>query len=266
MMTHNTIAPISEMLKACLQQLIEKALAFKEFSSGDADVIEGDVKLFHGVIPLVEELQIAEERIATNANLSAIGQREEMAKVVKAFHVQAKKDLERKATDRRNAYEAEQKAMFETPKGLGDPTVSFLKEQEQRRRLRTLPLSEQMRAYADAVQRNEPSLVRAVKDPAFAGQMLADPQFANFVQRVDREHVEHGQPERWARLETLKHSAQWLQFLWSTIDMTLSNYNRMPEFPTPPIRKTDLGLRNTQQPAPKKEAVDRMPDHVPAFQ
>lgn len=264
-MTTNTVGSIAPSLLVLIQHLEEKTLAYREFESGDRDVIEGVMTVLADAKLLIEELRMAEESIATNPNLSATGQRDAMTKVVKDILARAK-FIEKKATDRRNAHDSERAATFAIPKPTGgDAAVSFWKEQEHRARLRTLPLSEKMRVYYDAVQRNEPSLVRAIKDPSFIGEMLAQQSFADYVERVDREFVEHGQPERWARLRSLEKAAQWLQLLWNAIDLQLSGYGQVPTFPTPPVHKMDLGLQNRQQAPDKNKTVDRPPTHAPAF-
>ncbi|NGZ11155.1 MAG: hypothetical protein CV088_17545 [Nitrospira sp. LK70] len=265
MISNNVIGDISGSLLALIQHLEGKAVAYREFESGDLDVIEGVMSSFADARLLIEELRMAEESIATNQNLSVTGQQDAMAKVVKDILTRAK-FIEKKANDRRNACESERAAAFAIPKAAGgDATVNFTKEQEHRARLRTMSLAERMRVYYDAVQRNEPSLVRAVKDPAFSYDLLAEGPFADYVRRVDREHLEHGQPERWARLQTLEKSAQWLQLMSSAIEMQLSGYGQVPSFQGQPIGKTDLGLQNPQQAPKKKDAIDMPPTHTPAF-
>lgn len=258
MMTNNAIGGISGSLLALTKQLIEKAKAHAEFESGDPDIVDGVVKLLSDATPLIEELRLAEESIATNQTLSVIGQQEAMAKVAKDLHGRAKR-IEKAAIQRREAHASEKAAALATPKPLGDPHISFLKEQEQRVRLRSLPLPAQMRAYADAVQRNEVTLVRAVKDPAFVSEMLGEKAFADFVERVDREYVKFKTPQTWTRLQTLEKAAQWLTLLWSAFDLQLGNYGQLPSFTTSPIGKMDLGMQNTQAPPRKSVAVDVLP-------
>ncbi len=265
MMTNNAIGGMSGSLLALTQQLIEKAKAHAEFQDGDVDIVDGAVKIFNDATLLIEELRLAEEAIAMNPTLSVIGQQEAMAKVAKDLHGRAK-FIEKAAIQRREAHATEKAAALATPKPLGDPHISFLKEQEQRVRLRSLPLPAQMRAYADAVQRNEVTLVRAIKDPAFVSEMLTDKAFADFVARVDREHLKFTTPQTWTRLETLEKAAQWLTLMWSAIDLQLGNYGQLPTFQTPkPLDKMDLNMQNQQQAPKKSAAIDKAPDKVPAF-
>lgn len=263
MMTNNAIGGISGSLLALTQQLTEKARAHAEFESGDPNIVDGVVKIFNDATLLIEELRLAEESIVMNQTLSVIGQQEAMAKVAKDLHGRAKR-IEKDAIQRREAHATEKAAALATPKPLGDPHISFLKEQEQRQRLRSLPLPAQMRAYADAVKQNEVTLVRSIKDPAFAGEMLTDKSFADFVARVDREHVKFTTPQTWTRLETLEKAAQWLTLLWSAFDLQLGHYGQIPSFKTPPTGKMDLGLKDTTTP-PKKSAADKPPTTTPAF-
>jgi len=263
MIATNSIAPISGSLRALTEHLKQTARSHAEFESGDPDIVDGVVKIMDETTLLMEELRLAEESIGMNQTLSVIGQQEAMAKVAKDLHGRAKR-IEKAAIQRREAHASEKAAALATPKPLGDPHISFLKEQEQRVRLRSLPLPAQMRAYADAVQRNEVTLVRAIKDPAFISEMLADTAFADFVARVDREHVKFTTPQTWTRLETLEKAAQWLTLLWSAIDLQLGNYGAIPSFKTPPTGKMDLGMQNQQQ-APKKSAADKPPTNTPAF-
>jgi hypothetical protein len=262
--TGNVIGAISGSLLALTQQLIEKAKAHAEFESGDPDIVDGVVKIFNDATLLIEELRLAEESIAMNQTFSAIGQQEAMAKVVKDLHGRTKR-IEKAAIQRREAHVSEQAAALATPKPLDDPHISFLKEQEQRQRLRLLSLPDRMRAYADAVQRNEVTLVRAIKDPAFISEMLVDKAFVDFTERVDREHVKFKTPQTWTRLQTLEKAAQWLTLLWSAFDLQLDNYGAIPSFKTPPTSTMDLGLKDTTAPPKKSATMDKPPTTTPAF-
>jgi len=145
------------------------------------------------------------------------------------------------------------------PTASGDPLVTFFKEQEQRTRLRALPMEQQMRVYQEAVRRGESTVQRAVKDPAFTAEMLAEKQFADFVARVDKEHVEHGKPEQWARLQTLEKTAGWLQTLAGAIEGLMSGYGQMPAFKANPVGKMDLSLTDQTRAPKKKAAIDTAP-------
>jgi hypothetical protein len=265
MIVTNSVAPISGSLRAITEQLKQTARSHAEFESGDPDIVDGVVKIMDDTTLLIEELRLAEESIAMNQTLSVIGQQEAMAKVAKDLHGRAKR-IEKAAIQRREAHASEKAAALATPKPLGDPHISFLKEQEQRVRLRSLPLPAQMRAYADAVQRNEVTLVRAIKDPAFISEMLGEKAFADFVERVDREYVKFKTPQTWTRLQTLEKAAQWLTLLWSAFDLQLGSYGQLPSFKTSPTGKMDLAMQNTQAPPRKSVAMDKTPEHVGAFQ
>jgi len=79
-----------------------------------------------------------------------------------------------------------------------------------------------------------------------------------FVKRVDHETLERSKPDQMRRLQTLEVASEKLHILAGALEVTLGSYGNTPIFPTPAIKKMDLGLQNTQAP-PAKSAADAPP-------
>lgn len=263
MISDNVIAGVAASLLASVQQLREKVLTMAETQSFDMDIVEAFIKALDRAVLLLAELQMAEESIMADALLSAAGKEQKMIAVVQRIHTELE-FLEKKAAQWQDAYTSERTALLSPPKLSSDLLVNAWKQRELRERMRSLSLSAQLRVYRDAVEQREPQLIAALKDPAFSAEMLADPRFAEFVQRVDNEYVQKTEPKKWMRLETLQQCATGLVKLSGSIESRLGSYGQVVAFPTPPIGKTNLGQVNQQQ-APKKSAVDKPPTNSPAF-
>ncbi len=265
MMTNNAIAGgVADSLLASLQNLRETVLIEAKKDGLDQDLIEGLIKTLDRTVLLLTELKMAEEAIQADPLLSAVGQTQQMIAVVQRIHTELG-FLEKKAAQWQEAHTSERTALLSPPKLSSDLLVNVWKQQELRDRFRVLNLSAQMRTYLDAVERREPQLVTALKDPAFSSEMLADPRFAEFVQRVDNEYAQKTEPKTWMRLETLQRGMIWLMKLSGSIDSRLGGYGQVVAFPTPPIGKTNLGMQNQQQAPKKSAAIDKKPDAVSAF-
>jgi len=263
MITTNTIAAIAPSLRALTQRLREEAQAHQEFEAGDHAIIVSFTDLLDQVDLLLAELAMAEEAVSTNERLSSVGKTEEMSRIVADIHKRLS-FVQKKSSERRDAFESEKAVIFSVPKPVGDAVVAFLREAEVRSRVRALSMDDRMRLYLDAVQRGQSLVVRAIKDAdATLGEVLLDP---SFIERVDREAVELGQPERWARLQTLEKCAAWLQTLAGAIDGLMSGYGQPLAFPGRPTRTTTLNQKDQTAPPDKSNAADRVPAGGSSFQ
>lgn len=264
MINDNVIAGVAASLLASVQQLREKILTMAETQGLDMDIVEAFINALDRAVLLLTELQMAEESIMADPLLSAAGKEQKMIAVAQRIHAELGA-LEKKAAQWQDAYTSERTALLSPPKLSSDLLVNAWKQKELRDRFRVLNLSAQMRAYFDAVEKREPQLVAALKDSAFSAEMLADPRFAEFVQRVDNEYVQRTEPKKWMRLETLQQCATGLVKLSGSIDSRLDSYGQVVVFPTPPIEKMDLGMQNQQQAPKKSQAADKSPTNTPAF-
>jgi len=165
MITTNTIAAISPSLRALIQRLREEVLTFAATDEGAADpaVIDGLTKVFDEAGLLVEELRLAEERVATDPRLSAMGQREAMVKAVTDIRTRLA-FVTKAAKDRQVAADAERKALEAIPKASGDAVVAQLEAMEIREQLRRLSMSQRMDLYAKATMQVIP-VSRALSKP-----------------------------------------------------------------------------------------------------
>jgi hypothetical protein len=99
-----------------------------------------------------------------------------------------------------------------------------------------------MRAYENAARNGWRDTLRALKDREAFGE---DKRLTDFITRVDQERFEEKEPKRWARLKTLKYSAEALHSLAVAIDFRMSGYGEVPSFEGKPPGKMDLGLPNS---------------------
>jgi hypothetical protein len=260
MIATNSVAPISGSLRAQVQKLRADALSKQEFESLDPDVIGSLIDILDQAENVLTVLADEEERVQANADLSDAGRIKAMVKAVRAAHDKLRV-IEKKASERRQAYESESAVIHAAPKPATES--SALREMEIRQRWQRAPLHEQMWAYANAAQNGWQSTLRALKDLEVFGE---DPRLTAFIQRVDQERFEEKEPRRWARLKALKYSAEVLQALALAVDFRMSGYGEVPSFEGKPTGKMDLGLPNSHEPPKKSAYADAPPEQVPTFQ
>jgi hypothetical protein len=261
MIASNVVAPISGSLRAQVQKLQADALGKQESENLDPDIIKGLLDILDEAEIVLAALSIEEEKAQTDPDLSDAGRIKAMTKAVRVAHAKLRV-IEKKATERREAYESESAVIHAAPKPASDSMAGALREMEIRNKLRGAPLHEQMQAYLTASQRGWRDTLRALKD----AEMFEDSLLTAFIQRVDRERFDTKEPKQASRLRALKYCAEVLQALALGIDFRMSAYGEVPSFPTPPIGKTDLGFSNGQEPPKKSAYADAPPEQIPAFQ
>ncbi len=258
----NVVADVSHIPRVVTQRVREE-IATYEFNGGTSSVLKAAIaKLDQGDV-ILEEFRLHSEQIQGNALLSAEGKRQQMAAAAKEFF--AKLRFVSEAADSRKAAAAELRAQLEKlPKAPGEPGVEAIREQEIRIELRKLALADRMKVLAQSVEHKNLSVLRAIEnDPLGASELIPD----EFRERLREQLLEQNQAGEVMRWKTLVFVGDKLQLLANVLETVLGQYSLdAPAFAGRPTRTTDLGLRNTQEPAAKKEAVDRKPDHVPAFQ
>ncbi|MBX3350114.1 MAG: hypothetical protein KF747_15420 [Nitrospira sp.] len=257
MIATNSVAPISGSLRAQVQQLRAAALSKQEFEGLDPDVVGSLTDILDQAESILTVFADEEERVQANADLSEAGRTKAMTKAVRAAHDKLRV-IEKKAAERRQAYESESAVISAAPKPSSDSLVSAVRELDIQRRLQTAPLHEQMKAYKIASDNGWGSTMRALKDVEVFGEDL---RLTSYIQRVDQERFEAKEPKRASRLKALKYSAEVLQALALGIDFRLSGYAEVPSFQGKPTGTMNLGLPNSQQ-APKKSAADKAPADV----
>lgn len=261
-MIANSVAPISGSLRAQVQRLRAAALSKQEFESLDPDVIGSLIDILDQAENVLIVLADEEERVQTNADLSDAGRTKAMTKAVRAAQDKLRL-IEKKGSERRQAYESESIAIYSTPKLTGDTTANVIREQEIRQRFQSAPVWKAQRAYKEASDNGWSSTMRALKDVEVFGE---DPALTSYIQRVDQERFEEKEPKRASRLKALKYSFEVLQALAMGIDFRMSGYAEVPSFEGKPTGTTDLGFQDMQQAPAKSSAVDKTPEHVGAFQ
>ncbi|MGC4097340.1 MAG: hypothetical protein QM706_09505 [Nitrospira sp.] len=262
MIATNAVTAVSPSLRAQVQKLRADALSRQEFESLDPDVIGGLIDILDQAELTLAALAEEEERIQSDATLSDLGRVKEMTKVVQGGYKKLQV-IEKKATERRAAYDSETVAIYAAPTLSNDSQVSALREMEIRQRLQGAPVHEQMRAYEKAARNGWRDTLRALKDSEAFGE---DERLKDFITRVDQERFEEKEPKRWARLKALKYSAEVLQALAVTVELRMSGYGQMLSFSTPPTQNMDLGLPNIQEPPKRSMHADTPSDKVQQFQ
>jgi hypothetical protein len=259
MIAGNSVTGIAPSLRAQVRKLRADALSKQEFEGLDPDVIKGLLDILDQAESVLAEFAGEEVRVQTNVDWSDAGRQKEMTKVVREAQDKLRV-VEKKATERRQAYDSESAVIHAAPKLTSDS--SALREMEIRQRWQKTPLHEQMRAYLTASEHGWRDTLRAFKDVETFGD---DPRLASYMQRVDQERFEEKEPRQAARLKALKYSAEVLQALAMGIDFRLSGYADMPSFSGTPTRHTDLNYTDVQAPPDKASSMDKPPTHTPAF-
>jgi len=264
MISDNAIGSFVPSLQALVQRIRQECLAMQEFQSGDEDVIGGVTTVLDETEGILDELKGLIDKIAADDTLSAVGKHQKVTVAVESVYSRLR-FVQKAATTRRDASESAHREAYAIPKSPGDPTVSAVYEMEIRQRVRGLPVQDRMRLYQHAVETRNITVLNAITNPVFADEFLSDPTFKNFVDRVDRDHLEAKEPTKWARLETLKRAAEWLMLLGSAISLAMENYGKLPTFPTPPVGKADLKMKDQTAPPAKSKSVDVPPKEQAAF-
>ncbi|MGQ0557879.1 MAG: hypothetical protein ACT4PN_18265, partial [Nitrospiraceae bacterium] len=86
-----------------------------------------------------------------------------------------------------------------------------------------------------------------------------------YVERVIQEHAQQTEGAQWQRLQTLLFVSERLTLLANALEYRLGNYGTTPTFPTPPLTKLDLKMKDQTAPPDKNRAVDKKPEQTPAF-
>lgn len=261
MTTTMTPAPITASLRA-LTQRIREEIAIQEFDeANDKDVLSGLMQVIDRADVPLAELDAAEQAIQTNANLSEAGKTKAMIEAVATCH-SGEKFVTTAAKDRQAAAAELRRALDAVPKGSGEPVLDYLQSAEIRTELKKLAQHDRMRLFLEAVQQGNTTVLRAIQTDPLGGTPLIP---ADFLKRVLEENIQQNKPTEWRRWQTLVFAAERLQILSASIEFQMAGYGKLPAFPTPPTRKTDLHMQNTQQ-DPKKSRADQPPVGAGKFQ
>lgn len=249
MIATNTIAPISGSLRALVQR-IRQETAMEDFKDAhDADVLGRLLELLDQADAILVQLDEAEQHIQSNADLSEAGRTKQMIETVAGIYKQLA-FVSKAATDREAAASDLKRKLETLPAPSGDPVVARLDEWEVRERLRGMSQAERMAAYLRATEQGNVAVLRAVEqDPL---QELFVPK--EYAVRVRQEHLEKTKMKEWRRWQTLRFAMERLQILANSIEFQMAGYGKVPSFPTPPTRQTDLKMQNGQEPPAKSKA------------
>ena len=147
------------------------------------------------------------------------------------------------------------------PKPTGDPVVARLDEWEVRERLRALSQPDRMTIFGQAVASKNVAVQRAIANDPLHEELIP----REYVKRVVQEHAHQTEGAQWKRLQTLRFVSERLMLLANALEYRLGNYGTTPTFPTPPITKSDLKMKDQTAPPDKSKAVDKPPTNTPAF-
>lgn len=223
MITNSIVNPVPSR-KAVLLRYQEQIATIE-----DDGIREGYEPTFPKAIAILDGMEKAVDAIRTNTTLSEKGMELKIVELAKATLKEfgwlfSKDDVAEAAYTRLRAILF---ALPDAPKGFTELELAF-REQHLWTWLRSVPQPEAMQIYAMAVQHGETEIIRAIK--RVPGRPLIP---ADFVERVDREHIEQTKPKEYLRLQSLDVLRQQLRTIATMLQGWLGSYGQdVKKFPT----------------------------------
>lgn len=262
-MIASNIAPISHSLQMLVQKLREETRLKAEFGGGSRDVnradqsvIQATEQVLNKTDQILANLQREEELIQRDELLSDTGKVQKMVKLVEQIYASLQ-FVRETATTTRKAAESAKAAFTNVPATKLDPAVDALLCIEVRAALRKLSQADRMKLVTESVQQKNDLILRAVMTDPFFSSAISEPMLPHsYLDRLMDESAKTTKTQDYRRSESLAFSAERLELLAGGITGVLSGYGQEPKFPTPPVRKSDLGQTN-QQTSPDKSQADK---------
>ena len=252
---------ITPSLRGLIQKIREEFAVHQEVEHGDAAVIESGIKPLDRTDGELIALAKEEELIQADEDSSDEGKRKMMVKAVNKTYAELA-FVQKAAKQQADAANEARRQLTATPKAQTNEVTDYLIGAEIRQRMSRMPQAERMKVFAEAVATKNAAVKRAIANDPLNEELIS----REYVERVIQEHAQQTEGAQWQRLQTLLFVSERLTLLANVLEYRLGNYGTTPTFPTPPITKSDLKMKDQTAPPDKSKAVDKKPEHVGAFQ
>lgn len=261
--TGNVIAGVSHIPRVLVQKLKEELSLYAFNHTGVSTVTAAAIAKLDQHDAIMQEFEAREEAIQADALSSDQGKRVKMEAVAKEFFERLRFIAEA-AENRRQAAAELRKELDRLPKALNEPLVEAMREKEIREELRKLDETARMKRLADSLKRKDLATLKAIENGPFGPNEFVPDEYR---ERLREQLLETNQAAEFARWKALVFVGDKLQLLAHVLDTTLGKYRvDLPTFPAKTDTRTvDLKGVNQQAPPDKNRAVDKKPEHTPAF-
>lgn len=256
MIAGNVPSVVTPSVKALIEKIRQDFKTHVGYQGGDEDVIDSGLKTLAQADGQLLALGKEEELIQADGDSSDEGKRKQMIKAVGRTY-EALGFVKKAALQKAEAAADAKKTLTKAPIAPGDPVVDALHSFEIRQLLRSMSEADRMKLYEQAVSTKHVAVLRAFDSNPMLETLLP----TDWIERIQNKHLAATKKGEWARLGSLQFVAERLTMLANSIEYALGNYGNTPTFPTPPIRSTDLGLKDQTAP-PKKSAADKAPTNA----
>lgn len=261
--TGNVVAGVSHIPRVLVQRLKEELSVYAVQTPSISTVTAAGIDKLDQCDVILQDFQAREETIQADALLSDEGKRQKMEVTAKEFFGRLAFIAEA-VENRRQAAAELRKELDRLPKAPGEPLVEAILQKEIREELRKLDESARMTRLADSLKRKDLAILKAIEHGPFGASEFVPDEYRERLREQLLEQNEKGEFERW---KALVFTSEKLQVLMSVLDTHLGKYRiETPVFPPKTDGRTvDLKGVNTQQAPAKSSAVDKKPEHTPAF-
>lgn len=272
--TGNVVAGVSHTPRALIQKLKEELSIYAFNTPSISTVTAAALDKLDQADLVLGEFQLRAEAIQADALSSDQGKRVNMEAAAKEFFERLRFIAEA-AENRRQAAAELRKDLDTLPKSPDDPIIEWMRGYEIRTELRKLEEMPRTKVFGlDPLNPTKPlegsekrkvaAILRAIEsDPMGPSTLIPE----EFLGRIKEELSAKNQAAEYARWQALVFVGDKLQLLANVLDTTLGKYRLdVPVFPTPPITKSDLKMKDQTAPPPKNTAVDQPPAGVSSFQ